>query len=359
MAFVGALGLPVGVARAQAPVNQTPPTIITNPPNLAIVGATVEDGGAAWTAPVTGLTYQWLDCDAGGGTCVAIPGATASSYRVGPSDLMHTLRVVETASNGTDSASAMSAFIRVAEVPENTSSPVITGKTEVGHTLGVTTGTWSGDGTPMTFAYQWERCGAGLCNIPIAGATHASYTVTSADLSGLSVLVTATSDGGQLSSGVYAMPVAIKVPVVIAPTPMFPGQIENDPIHLTGAQAMVPYLLAHNGYSAPVVVDQVGRLEITWTTTQQRKHVKVASGQASYHTRGNHRFRLALTSKGRKLLRTSKRLKLTLDAWYVTRNPENLQWGSCVAKGSINPQRRLVVTHCAPTFLGRPPKLSL
>jgi hypothetical protein len=47
-------------------------------------------------------TYAWLRCAAGGGTCYAIPNATALSYTVSSEDLGHTLRFRKTATNAQD-----------------------------------------------------------------------------------------------------------------------------------------------------------------------------------------------------------------------------------------------------------------
>jgi hypothetical protein len=53
--------------------------------------------------------YQWRRCDASGGACADIGGATASSYAVVSGDVGSTLRAVVTASNGGGSASETSA----------------------------------------------------------------------------------------------------------------------------------------------------------------------------------------------------------------------------------------------------------
>jgi hypothetical protein len=59
--------------------------------------------------------------------------------------------------------------------PAPTVAPVISGTVEVGEELTVSTGTWSG--SPTSYAYQWTADGA-----DIAGATAASFTLTSAEL---------------------------------------------------------------------------------------------------------------------------------------------------------------------------------
>jgi hypothetical protein len=62
-------------------------------------GQMVECSTGVWDGepPVT-FAYQWRRCDAGGGACVDIVGATASVYIVQASDIGGTLRCVVTAS---------------------------------------------------------------------------------------------------------------------------------------------------------------------------------------------------------------------------------------------------------------------
>jgi hypothetical protein len=96
-----------------------------------------------------------------------------------------------------------------AAAPQNTSPPTISGDAREGQPLTVSPGTWSGT-TPITFTYQWFRCGANLDNCAaIAGATNNSYTVQPADVGKrLLVQVTATNSEGsgnaQASTGVVA-----------------------------------------------------------------------------------------------------------------------------------------------------------
>lgn len=65
------------------------------------------------------------------------------------------------------------------EVPENSVAPAITGTPEVGQTLTVTPGTWSGEPSP-TLTYQWFR-DDGDDAIPIPGATGLTYELTQED----------------------------------------------------------------------------------------------------------------------------------------------------------------------------------
>jgi len=88
-----------------APVNSAPPTITGTPQ----AGQTLTAGIGAWTGSPTSYGFQWQRCDASGGNCVAIAGATGGTYVVATADVGSTLRVAVTATNGVGSASAASA----------------------------------------------------------------------------------------------------------------------------------------------------------------------------------------------------------------------------------------------------------
>src|SRR5437763_8421918 len=86
--------------------------------------------------------------------------------------------------------------------PSNTVPPTISGTPVEGSTLTADHGTWTGT-TPITYSYQWERCGkgGGSCS-DIIGQTNSQYKLRSADVGNtVRVRVKATnSDGSGLAT---------------------------------------------------------------------------------------------------------------------------------------------------------------
>ncbi len=86
----------VYVGRALPPPESTaPPTIV----GTAEEGQTLTEEHGSWTNEPSGFSYQWEDCNASGGECEPIEGATSQTYLLAPQDVGHTIRVQETASN--------------------------------------------------------------------------------------------------------------------------------------------------------------------------------------------------------------------------------------------------------------------
>jgi hypothetical protein len=103
---------------------------------------------------------------------------------------------------GTLGLSAGAGIAARAAAPVNTAEPAISGRAEQGRTLSASRGSWSGT-EPITYAYQWVRCGAdggrpdgGDCAI-VSGATGRDYRLGSADVGRrIRVRVTASNADG-------------------------------------------------------------------------------------------------------------------------------------------------------------------
>lgn len=82
--------------RATAPANSIPPSIS----GTAREGETLTANPGSWsgTTPIE-ITYQWQRCDANGGNCSNISGATARTYALTAADVGKSVRVVVQAKN--------------------------------------------------------------------------------------------------------------------------------------------------------------------------------------------------------------------------------------------------------------------
>jgi hypothetical protein len=176
------------------PSNTTPPATS----GKAVEGQSLTASNGTWSGSPTNYSYQWQDCNSGGESCTNTAGATVSTYKLGSTDVGHTLRVIVTATNAGGSTSASSAATATALPlpPSNTALPTISGKAVEGETLTAGNGTWSG--TPTSYTYQWQDCSnTGESCTNITGATATTYKLTANDVGHtLRVAVTASNAGG-------------------------------------------------------------------------------------------------------------------------------------------------------------------
>lgn len=194
------------------PSNSSPPTIS----GTAQEGDQLEVDPGSWQGlPPISFSYQWQRCQ--GGSCQNIEGATAQAYVAEFADVGYTLRAQITASNSASSTTVYSpetaAVVETPDPPRPTTLPEISGSAAIGQTLSASEGSWSGR-TPISFAYQWQRCDNSSCaNIPLA--TTSSYTVSGDDARyRLRVEVTASNIDG--SDSVASASSAIVAPLVPA-----------------------------------------------------------------------------------------------------------------------------------------------
>ncbi len=178
-----------------------------------VEGATLTTTTGTWTGTSLAYAYQWVRCGADGGLpdgsdCPSIPGATSSSYSLGAADIGRRLRVQVTAANAAGSATVGSN--PTALVEQSTTSgplrvvvePSISGTLVQGRLLLASVGTWAGQ-TPISYAYQWMRCGAdgGLSDASnctsISDADTSTYTLASDDVgSRIRIRITASNSLG-------------------------------------------------------------------------------------------------------------------------------------------------------------------
>ena len=88
-----------------APKNTSAPIISGTQKEGSIL--TVDKGGWNGSNPIT-FAYQWQRCDASGGNCANIAGATGTSYTLASADVANVLRVNVAATNSKGSTGATS-----------------------------------------------------------------------------------------------------------------------------------------------------------------------------------------------------------------------------------------------------------
>jgi len=113
------------------PANISPPSI--SPNTRPTQGETLTESHGSWRNAPTSYSYRWEDCDTAGNNCSAIRGATSRTHTLVASDLGHTIRVLETASNaGGKSAPVSSPATAVVHVTRRTSGRAKVGPVAVG-----------------------------------------------------------------------------------------------------------------------------------------------------------------------------------------------------------------------------------
>jgi len=231
-AVLGAAGLvgalPSALAAGGPPANTSPPTIS----GTAVQGQVLTSSTGSWSRHPTSYAYQWQRCNASGGSCSSLVGATAPTYTLTGGDVGSTLRVVVTASNKSGTGTANSAVTAVvqgpATPPANTDPPTISGTAQDGQILTASPGTWTGT-QPITYTYQWQRCDStgGNCN-PIAGATSTTYSVVSADVGGtLTVVVQASNAAGNASAPSSHTAIVQATPPAVSAEPTVSGMAQE------------------------------------------------------------------------------------------------------------------------------------
>jgi hypothetical protein len=169
-------------ARATTPTPTSAPAVT----GTLAVGDRLEAGPGTWTsATALRFSYQWHRCDAAGGHCSSVHGATAAGYTLTRADAGKAIGLTVTAAEGASQAVAYASLVGPVAPPKpllvSTAQPQITGLAVGGSLLQVTTGGWSPP--PKAVTYAWERCNANgrLC-ADIAGASQSSYAVSNLDV---------------------------------------------------------------------------------------------------------------------------------------------------------------------------------
>ncbi|NHC23034.1 carboxypeptidase regulatory-like domain-containing protein [Nocardioides sp. IC4_145] len=334
------------VTRA-AITNRVLPTVTGTPREGEKLTAT----GGTWSVDGPTLAYQWLADGA------PIAGVTTNELLLGAAQVGKQVSVRVTATRtGLSAASAESARTPavVADLEElvNTARPTITGTPVVGGRLTATSGTWTP--APASVTYQWRAGDA-----PIAGATGASYSPTSAVLGRqLTVVVTARRAGHEDATATSLPTAAVAdSPVTVVGGPSVTGRARVGAQLVADAGSSVPgdatatYQWLRDGRDVAgatggtyrVTADDLGRrigVRVTYTHPTRATTQRTASLAAL--VKATPRLRLTKDANGR---RAVLRLVVTAPGADPTGHVRVLERGRVVATGLLQDGRvRLVVT---------------
>jgi subtilisin family serine protease len=200
------------------PTNVKPPTIT----GVAQQGQTLTAVHGEWTNGPTSFTYQWLQCNSLGSSCLPISGATGQTYVPITGDVGHTIAVQETAHNagGASSPATSSATAIVTSgtpsPPTNVSPPKITGTAQQGKTLTEIHGEWTNG--PTGFTYQWLQCSSrGKTCVAIAGAAGQTHVPVAGDVGHTIKIQETAHNAGGASSPATSSATAIVSPGTLSP----------------------------------------------------------------------------------------------------------------------------------------------
>jgi Tol biopolymer transport system component len=201
-----ATSLATAVVGGLAPANIALPVIAGQP----VIGQLLTASTGTWTGISNAVfSYQWKSCAATGDQCIALAGATGSTYVVTPAEVGFTILVTVTGVTVNGIVSADSAPTPIAGAsytdpgpgfPGSTIDPRLLGNATVGSTLKLTDGGFVG--AKLSYAYQWQRCDTtGSTCGPVPGARAASYKVKQADRGWtIRAFVTASNSAGSVSA---------------------------------------------------------------------------------------------------------------------------------------------------------------
>jgi hypothetical protein len=214
-----------------APTNTTPPALS----GTAKSGEVLTTDLGTWSHAPASYVYAWLRCDASGGACAPIAGATGASYQATDADVGLRLRSRVTATNKGGSTTAQSApTAAVDPAIVNTAPPVVSGTTQRTATLTVSPGTWSP--APTTTTYRWQRCDANAANcVDVAGASSSSYTLTAGDIGSTlrSIVAVSTAAGGNSATSAASAVVTELVAPTVSITSVPSGNAPSGQIRFT------------------------------------------------------------------------------------------------------------------------------
>jgi hypothetical protein len=187
------VGSPIGLnafATAVSPAEVSPPSVS----GTAEQGQTLSLTRGGWTGNPSTFSERWLLCNASGSACSPITGASGSTYALPASAVGSTIRVQETASNGSGSGSPVVSSATATVISD---APVITSFTP---SAGLTGSAVTITGTAFTGATAVRFDGV-KATFTVHSSTQVEATVPNGALAGAISLTTPVGTG--TSAGVF------------------------------------------------------------------------------------------------------------------------------------------------------------
>lgn len=299
------------------PSNSTPPSVN----GIAQVGQALQETHGAWTDSPETIDVSWERCDGSGNNCAEISQASGQTHMLTTTDVGHTIRAVEVASNawgtGDPVDSAPTAVVVIPSPPTNGSPPTVSGAPQQGQALTLHQGSWTS--SPTSISDQWQDCdGSGHNCTAISGAVGGTYVLTSSDVGHTIVVREIASNAGGSSAPAGSTPTGL---VLVAPGTS--GGVTAGRAKVTGLSASIPVSCAGEPGSTC-------RLNLTLTVVETVKDGKVIGVTAA--TKGGKKVE-------RKILVLGS-ATMTLSAGQTTIVPLNL---NSTAKRLLTARHRLTV----------------
>jgi hypothetical protein len=197
--------LVITTGTTEPPPTGTAPSSTSAPAvsGTAAEGETLTASSGAWSGSTPmSYAYQWRRCDASGGACSTVSGATGSSYALAPADVGSTVRVRVTATNSAGSASADSAQTAVVagDDPDPDPDPDPTPGTVI-----TTTQSWECRGSLAAFGQLPIKVVSTVANPGNADAIRLIGCYGDGDPSTVDLILDVRGNGGNVGTGYDAV----------------------------------------------------------------------------------------------------------------------------------------------------------
>ncbi|MGO9902096.1 MAG: carboxypeptidase regulatory-like domain-containing protein [Solirubrobacteraceae bacterium] len=242
----------------------------------------------------------------------------------------HAVTITATDSSVSPNVSGQQTLNQTLGAPGNISAPAISGEALQGQTLTEAHGGWTG--SPTSYGYQWERCdSSGTRCSAISAETGRTDALNASDV-GYTIRVqeTATNAGG--TSGLAA---SAATALVAATGGAGGGSVTAAQINaamllsltVPAKFAKIATISKADGFVLSFKALEAGRAIVSWyqvpqgatlaSANSKAKPMLVATGRLSFTKAETGKLKMTLSVAGKKLLRSSKSLKLTAKGAFI------------------------------------------